>query len=302
MFLRKLKLAVQNLYRNFWLSMATIVIILLSLFSVSLLFALSAVSQEAVSVLEDKINVSIYLKPEVGLQKAREIKMQIENYDEVEAVFHIAKEEALESFRQKHADNELIQRSLEEIEGNPLGDTLIIKAYQTSDYPVLIDKIGEDDFSSLVENKKFNENYKGIIGKLDQLSENISWVMLGLTALFVIISTLIIINTIRITIYTYREEIGIMKLVGATKGFIRSPFLMQAFFYGVVAWGIHLVILFPVMRAFQPYVANFMGTGAINLAQYFTQNFIVIFGAELLGVLFLTLFSSAVAMRKYLRV
>jgi cell division transport system permease protein len=302
MFGRQLKLALQNFLRNFWLSLATIVIILLSLFSVSVLFGLNALAGEAINVLEDKISISLYLKPEVGLEKSNEIKESLEKDSRVSEVYYIAKEEALESFRNKHQDNELILRSLNEIDKNPLGDTLVIKATEVNLYPEIISTIESSDYSELIENKKFTEDYKNIIAKLNTLSENIRWVMLGLIGLFVVISTQIIVNKIRITIYTYREEIGIMRLVGATQSFIRSPFLMQSFFYGLVAWGAHLAILFPIVSGLQPYISNFVGSDSINLIQYFRQNFVVIFGLELLGVLLLTLLSSAIAMRKYLRV
>ncbi|MFA7662581.1 MAG: permease-like cell division protein FtsX [Patescibacteria group bacterium] len=302
MFTRQLKLAFQNFLRNFWLSLATIVIILLSLFSVSILFGLNALASEAINILEEKISISLYLKPEVGLEKATEIKTAIESYPQVSGVYHIAKEEALESFREKHKDNELILQSLNEIEKNPLGDTLIIKSNNASAYPEIIGTIENAEYKDLIENKKFNEEYKSIITRLDELSKSIRWIMLGLIGLFILISTLIIINTIRITIYTYREEIGIMRLVGATQGFIQSPFLMQSFFYGLVAWGVHLAILFPIISALQPYINNFVGSDGINLVQYFTQHFVVIFGGELVGVLLLTLLSSAIAMRKYLKV
>jgi len=300
MFLRQLKLAFQNFFRNFWLSLATIVIILLSLFSVSILLGLGAMAEDIIGVLEDKISISLNLKSEVGLEKATEIKELIKRNPKVTNVIHIAKEEGLENFREKNKDDEIVLRSLNEIEHNPFGDILIIKANNVNDYLEIIDMVEEAQYNDMIEERIFNENYKGIIARLNQLGESVRWIMMGLIALFVLISTLIIINTIRITIYTYREEIGIMRLVGATRGFVRSPFLMQAFFYGIIAWGAHMAILFPAIAAFQPHINNFIGSDSINLVTYFSQNFVIIFGAELLGVLFLNLVSSAIAMRKYL--
>ena len=302
MFFRQIKLAVQNFLRNFWLSLATVVIIVLSLFSVSILFGLGAMAGEVVSILESKISISLYLKPEIGLEKATEIKRSIERDPLVAKVYHRAKEEEFESFQKKHENNEILLRSLEEVQENPFGDTLIIMSEDIGNYTNILTTIEDSDYIDLVEGKEFNKSYKSIITRLDQLSQSARFIMLGLIVLFTVISTLIIVNTVRITIYTYREEIGIMRLVGATRGFIRSPFLIQAFFYGIIAWIVHLLILFPIMSMLQPYVTNFIGVDSINLATYFVDNFLMIFGLELVGVLFLTLTSSAIAMRKYLKV
>ena len=133
------------------------------------------------------------------------------------------------------------------------------------------------------------------------------WAKFGIVFLlsilvFILIASLIVFNTIRVAIYTHRQEIGVMKLVGATNWFIRSPFLLEAVVYGIIACVAGIAIVYPMLNFVQPYVNNFFLTTQFSLTGYFTDNFWAIFGLELLMIILINIISSSVAIRKYLKV
>ena len=121
-------------------------------------------------------------------------------------------------------------------------------------------------------------------------------------AIFAVISLVVIFNTIRMSIYTRKDEIVIMKLVGAGNWFIRAPFFIESIFYALVSVLIVIGVTYPIVNFIQPSLTNyFQDTQVINLAGYFQSNFLYIFGWQFLALATLNVVSTAVAMKKYLK-
>ncbi|OGL89307.1 hypothetical protein A3H75_02440 [Candidatus Uhrbacteria bacterium RIFCSPLOWO2_02_FULL_51_9] len=150
----------------------------------------------------------------------------------------------------------------------------------------------------IIEGKTFDNN-QGFIERLQLITRRVEQFMLGVSALFVVIAFLIIFNTIRVAIYTQREEISIKKLVGASNGFIRAPFLLNGVMYTMVSIGVAAAIIFASLGFLDGYIQTVFNAG-FSLVQYFRSHWLV-FLYQALGVLLLTWLSSALAMRKYLR-
>jgi cell division transport system permease protein len=142
-----------------------------------------------------------------------------------------------------------------------------------------------------------SESISKVTGKLEKAGLIISLV-------FALIAFLLIFNTIRIAIYTHRSEIGIMKLVGATNGFIRWPFILESMIYGLLGWVIAIVILFSLSHFASPYISNFLIDYQMrfDLWSYLWNNFIVIFLSQLVAVLIFVSLSSFLAISRYLKV
>jgi cell division transport system permease protein len=102
-------------------------------------------------------------------------------------------------------------------------------------------------------------------------------------------------------IYTHREEIMAMKLVGATNWFVRAPYLLQGIIFSVLAVLITIIIIYPLLGFIQPYLSSILESD-FNVVTYFNQNFIFIFGLELLGAIVLNLLSSYWAVNRYVKV
>lgn len=300
-FSRVIKFALQNFWRNIWLSIVTVTIITLSLISVSLLGALSIISNQALSRLEERIDISVYLKPELSAEEVQAAKKQVETLDGVKSVELVSAEVALERFRERHAANPLIAEALLEIGENPLGASLVVKAVSDQGYQDILDEVTSEEFGVYVQEARYDD-YRRVIEAITSISERLTRVGEIISLIFLLISLLVVFNTIRMNIYAHREEISIMRLVGASNGFIRSPFVVETVLYALLATLLTAALFFPALQAVQPYVDGFFNGYRFDLVEYFSQHSLSFFGWQFLGASALSMLASYVAMRRYLRV
>jgi len=300
-FYRAIVFAWQNFWRNIWLSIVTITIIVLAFISVNFLIVLNIIADTSIQLVQNKVDVSIYFKQETTEPQVLEIQTYLSSLAQIKEIKYISQQEALKNFRQKHQNETTIIQSLEELEQNPLGATLIVKAKDIKDYPEILSVLDNSKYSTLILDKNFDD-HKVYITRIKQVSENINRIGFIAVGIFVIIALLIVFNTIRVAIYTHREEITIMKLVGATNWLIRSPFIIESAFYGLIACLIATATIFPLLNFVQPYLESFFLTEEFDILKQFQQNFWQIFLLELLSVTLLNIVSSIIAIRRYLRV
>ncbi len=298
---RIIKFSFQNFYRNFWLSLVTITIIILTLFSLTSLIVLNAAADHAILTIKNKIDISIYFEPNAEEQQVKLIKQNIEKYEQVKEVKFVSADQALSKFKKFHENDELIQESLAELDENPLGPTLTVKAENVNLYPEILNSIHKDKINELVQDIDYDD-HKLIIQKLEDIGQKIRTFGLVISGFFALIALLVVFNTIRIGIYTHREEIGIMKLVGASNWFIRMPFLLEGVLYALVGSIIFWIMFYILAGILQPIFYNFFIDINFNLMSYISSHFIYIFGFELIVIIVLNTISSFIAIGKYLRV
>ncbi|MBT4071292.1 MAG: hypothetical protein HOE80_01055, partial [Candidatus Magasanikbacteria bacterium] len=135
---RVIKFAFQDLVRNMSLSFMTVVILVLMLLSMNTVIVVRALTNEAVNTVKNQIDVSVYFRHDVTDEQVKEIKDYINAFPEVVSITFLDKEMVLAEFREKHKDNESIIASLDELEENPLGATMIVKTREPSDYTKVI--------------------------------------------------------------------------------------------------------------------------------------------------------------------
>ncbi len=293
--------AFQNFWRNIWLSVVTVTIVTVSLFSVSLLGVLTYLSNTALTNLEQKIDIAVYLKPEVKDDQVVALKGKIEKLDGVLSLEVVTPAQALERFKAKHQDDPLIAESILELGSNPLGTTFIIKATSEAGYSSILRQLQSKDFTPYIQEARFDD-YQRVIDSITALTAKVKHLGFAISLLFLLVTLLVVFNTIRINIYTHREEIGIMRLVGATSWFIRGPFWAESVLYALVATLVTAVLFFPLLQLSEPYVNAFFSGFNLDLVGYFTANSVLFFGAQFLGVALLNILASTVAMRRYLKV
>lgn len=300
-FLRVLKFAFQDFYRNFWLSLATITVLVLALLSVNILISLNAISSNIVASVKDKVDVSVFFKKEASAAAINNFQEKMKLMPEVKAAIFIAKDQALDSFKLKHEDDPAIMEALKEVGANPLLDTLVIKARNTEDYAKILAILSLEESQKIIKYQNYTDHQK-IIDNVNSISNRVEKVSLILTAVFSLIALLIVFNAVRVMIYTHREEIAVMRLVGASNSFIRAPFLVEACLYSVFALILATAILYGLTIMAGPYLNSFLETYNFSLANYFNQNFVKIFLSELAAVALLNIVSSGIAVGKYLKV
>jgi cell division transport system permease protein len=297
---RIIKFSIQDFFRNFWLSFVTLTILVLALFSINLLIIFNVVAGFAVSSIENKIDINIYFKPEINEDQVHNVQRYLQSLIKVKEVNYISKDQALANFKERHKDNPKILQSIEEINQNPLGASLIVKAKSPADYPAIMENLADPQYNNLIESKDFDD-HKQVIGRITGITQKVNTGVIIVALIFTLISILIISNAIKMAIYTHREEIIAMKLVGATNWFIRGPFLFQSLIFAVLSVLLTIVIVYPLLGLIQPYLTLILEND-FSIIAYFNNNFVLIFGLELLGAMILNFLSSYWSVNKYLDV
>ena len=284
--------------RNGWLSTATVIVMSLMLFVVGNMIFLGAFASSAIRAFQSKIDITVYFTSDADEQQILAIKKELETIPQVSAVSYMSKNDAYADFRERNKENAFIASALEEIGANPLEASVNIKATNPTEYAAISDFLVKKNYP-IVDKINYFEN-KDVIERLSALIVTVRGVeaVAALTLAFVAI--LVTFNTIRLAIYTVREEIGIMRLVGATQWFIRGPFLISGVLYGLSAAIIISIIFFPLSWLITPKIILLLP--GFDLFHYFLANFFEFFLILLGSAVTVGVVSSAIAMRKYLRV
>ncbi|MFH1405068.1 MAG: permease-like cell division protein FtsX [Patescibacteria group bacterium] len=275
--------------------------LVLTLLTINVVLVLNTVTDKAVGAVQDRIEVSVYFTADTTQERVQTAVQYLRGLPQVRDVGTISSEEALERFTVRHQNDVAILESLEEIEGNPFGPTLVIKAFSASDFEFIIDALDNPQFRDNIRDKDFTD-YERIIEKIRYTTDRIKMFGYGLSAIFLLIAILIIFNTIRMGIIIHREEIGIMKLVGASNWFVRAPFLFESVIFSAIATLIVIAVMYPVLSVFEPKLDLYLDGATTQLTKDFIENGWKIFGIQFVGLALLNMFATSAAMKKYLRV
>lgn len=297
---RVLKFSFQDIYRNIWLSLVTIIILILALFTVNMLLVVKVIGDTAVGAIKEKIDINLFLVSDAEENEILALKAQISGFAEVKEVAYISKGEALENFKETHKDNPEILEALRELGKNPLTPTLVIKPNNLNQFDILISRINTID-SDIIESRNFT-NYKELLNKINIITKKVTDAGIFLSSIFIFITILVVFNSIRIAIYTHKREIAIMRLVGASNWFIQLPFLLSGWFYTFIGVGFVMIVFYPFLTLLQPYLETFFVGYDVNLIAFFYDNAFVIFGSQFLVGGFINMLASLLAVRKYSKV
>lgn len=298
--IRAIKFALQNFRRNIWLSAATISIIILTLISVSFLGFLNVLTLQAVEAVKDRIDISVYFKPEVTPQEVKAIQQKLSKLEKIKSIYYLSREDSLKLLKEEHQKDVFITESLAELGNNPLGDTLMITAYELDYYPLILEALEQSQYKGLIQDKNYKDN-QAFLQKIFTVTDKIKKIGWIISGVFAIIAILIVFNTIRIAIYTHSEEIGIMKLVGADNWFIRAPFLIEAVLYACIGTVLTLLILYPILELIDPYILSFFDN-SFSLTAYYLSHLTGLALWQFAGTLVLTMAVSFMAVGRYLDV
>jgi cell division transport system permease protein len=256
--------AAQGFWRNPVMSLASTFTIGLMLLLFAFFLATDRGLQAAVNVLESKVELALFLEDDARVSDVLDLRARIEADPAVSRVDYITKEQAmarLVDIAAKRPDIQIIDTS-----ENPLQASLEVKLARAQDAPrvtaALREEIGKGVVSDVVDNPQ-------VVDKLLTITRVLSFGGLAVLAMMLIVALFVIVNTIRIAVHARRDEIEIMKLVGATDWFVRWPFILEGMLVGalgaVAATAVVLVAAGPVMSA----MVNFIEILPLSFGQTF---------------------------------
>ena len=289
-----------NIARNLWLSATTVFVLMLALLSVNVVIAMNVLANQAVGMLEDKIDVSVYFKRDTVPAVLDQAKFFLTSLPQVKSVEILTPEQSLEQFKERHVNDPKILSALTEIDQNPLGATLVIKADRSTDYGFLVDALKNPQFGYAIESQNFAD-HSDLINQIRAIGYKARMTGYILVLIFGLFAMLLVYNVIRVSIYTQREEISVMRLVGASSSYVRIPFVLQGLFLGIVSLGVASVFLWMILRWVDPQISLlFEGASTGLLAFYRQQGFWIIASQGVVLSLFVSV-SSWIAAGKYLK-
>ena len=287
--------------RNGFVSLAAVLIMTITLFVLAAIFISNAALSSTLSQLTDKVDVNVYFTTAATDSQISDVRQKIEALPEVASVTYTSREQAIADFRARHANDQLTLQALDELGSNPLGASLAVRAHETSQYESIAKfldaEVTSEGDSSVIEKVNFYQN-KSAIDRLTNIIETSKKIGIAVAIIFGAASVLIAFNTLRLAIYTARDEIGVMRLVGAGRWYVRGPFLIAGVLYGALSGLIVLILLYPILAWLGPGSERFFGS--FNTFDYYTSHFALLFLITMAVGIALGALSSFLAVRRYL--
>ena len=300
---RVLRWSFASFWRNGFVSLAAVAVMTVTLFVIGSLIFTGTLLRTSINALKDKVDVNVYFLTSAPEEDILSLKKSLEALPEVAKVEYVSREQALVDFKERHQDDQLTLQSLNELGDNPLGAALNIKANDAANYESIakfLDQGGRligDGKTPIIDKVNYYQN-KIAIDKLIRVTSSAQTLGLFVILFFAAVSILITYNTIRLTIFISKDEVSVMRLMGASGRYISARFLLQAALYGIAAATIALITFYPVTYWLGPKTADFFF--GVNVFRYYLDNFpqifLLIFGSGIV----LGIASSFLAVRRYL--
>ncbi|MBI3952780.1 MAG: ABC transporter permease [Candidatus Doudnabacteria bacterium] len=297
---RLIRNGVTNFVRNIWLSIAATSIMAITLFIISTIIVLYTLTTLSIDNIKDKVGISAYFNNQVTDLEIQNVKQELEAMAGVKQIEFIPKTVAKEKFIATHKDEPLLLETINEFRDseNPLPNSFAIKAYDLTDYSGITSTLKSERFASYFQ--KIRDNSK-VIDRLFKITDAIKKLGLFLVAIFIVVTVMVMFNTIRLTIYNRRDEVEIMRLVGATNWYIRWPFIIEALLYALLASLVVGIVVFALLFLLSNKVGAFLSLqdlGGTLLEALFWK----ILSVNVLSSVMLGIIASLFAIRRYLRI
>ena len=293
-----------SFWRNSFVSLGSVLVMTITLFVIGSVIFLLATLDSSLDDLRSRVDISVYIVPNAPESDILSLQNSLTALPEVKEVQYVSREERFIDYKKRHENDQSTLDALAELSDNPLGAVLNVTAQEPGQYEAIaqflkIDNVIGANTRAIVAKVNYEDN-KTAISVLSQIIVSAQRLSLTVTVILVFLSLLIIFNTIRLAIYTARDEISVMKLVGASNKYIRGPFVIVGVMYGFIAGTITLSAFYPLTRWLGSATANFFN--GVNVFHYYISNFSQIFCIIMGSGIFLGVVSSYLAVRRYLKV
>lgn len=294
----------KNFVRGGAVSAATVLIMTVTLAIIGSLIFLSALLTYTLATITEKVDVSVYFVTSASEQDIFAVKDKLEKLPQVSSVSYTSAADALVAFRERHANDQLTLQALNELGGNPLDASLEVRAKDPSQYESIVSFLEASPAlsaggASIVDRVNYAQN-KDVIDRLSLAIKATREIGFAVILLFAVASILIAFATIRLAIYTAKDEIAVMRLVGASNAYIQGPFIITGIITGISAALLVLLLLWPATWYAGTKTEGWFG--GFNIASYYAGHFAFIFFILIVSGLALGAVASVFAIRRYLKV
>lgn len=301
---RVLRSGGKNFARGGAVSAATVLIMTVTLAIIGSLVFLSALLSFTLGSIKDKVDVSVYFVTTASEPDILDVKSKLEALPQVSSVSYTSADDALVAFRARHATDQLTLQALDELGGNPLDASLEVRAKDPSQYESIVNFLEATPAlsasgASIIDRINYQQN-KDVIDRLSLAIRATREVGLFVVLVFALASVLIAFATIRLAIYTAKDEIAVMRLVGASNWYIQGPFIVAGVITGAISAVLVLILLVPATWYTGAKTASWLG--GFNIASYYASNFLLLFLIIMGSGIVLGALASILAARKYLKV
>lgn len=291
----------KNFFRNIWVSVAATSMVAITLFIISIIIIFYVLTAAAIQNSTDRIGVvTAYFTQATTAQEIQNVMTEVRGLPGVKEVDHTTKQQAIDQFRQAHANDPNWIESLNEFSDaeNPLTGSIAVKAYNLTDYSQIYETLKSQRYTPFFENVRDNQR---VIDKLHKIIQFATKFGILLAAIFMVVTILVTFNTIRLTIYNRREEVEIMRLVGATNWYIRWPFMIEGIMYSLFATVLTSLIILVLLILLSGRIEQFLSIKVLGFS-LIGGLFWKILLANLVASISLAVIASSIAMRRYLKV
>lgn len=295
-----------SFWRNGFVSFASVLMMVFTLFIIGLAIFSGVILGTTLQQFRDKADMNVYFTTDAQESQILALQTQVNALPEVASTQYISAGDALANFRELHKNDQLTLEALDQLGTNPLGAVLNIKAKDINSYgaianflqsqealqtgqPQIIDKINY-----------FDQQHQDAVSRLAQITSSAKWIGLIIIIIFVVVTIAISFNTLRLAIYSSREEIAVMRLVGAGQGYIRAPFLVEGVMYGFIAGIVTMLLFYPLTWWMGRATTGFFG--GISVFSYYVEHFAPLFLIIVGSGILLGLIASYLAVRRYLKI
>ncbi len=292
--------------RNAFVSFASILVMTVTLFTVGTTIFAGVILNSALIDLRDKADVNVYFATTAPEDRILELKASLEALPEVSKVEYLSRDEALSAFRERHKNDQLTLSALDELPDNPLGAVLNIKAKDLSQYESISaflkdQQSTQEGGASVIDKINFyDEQHRAALSRLQYITDSAKVLGAWIIAILIFTTLAISFNTLRLAIYSSRDEIQVMRLVGAGSFYIRAPFMVEGILYGLIAGIVTLLIFYPLTWWLGGATGNFFG--GVNIFTYYLSHFLYFFLIIIGTGVVLGALASFLAVRRYLKI
>ena len=301
-FKRVARLGLISFWRNGLVSVASLSVMVITLFVLGGIILSRAFLLASLDELKSKVDISVAFKETTTEAEVLALKQKLTLLPEVTSITYSSREEELVDFRERNKDNSLLLQSLEEVE-NPFGARLNIIAADPANYESLVafleteDGLEETGGAGIIYDISFKKDVVNKLNRFIEVAQKAGWAIILVLGFSSVVVTF---ATISLAIYVSREEVSVMRLVGAQNSYIRGPFLVECLIVGLIAAFVALILLYPATVWLHQLTVK-LAVPIDLLSYYLSHLFKLILLLSVVGA-GLGIVSSFLALRKHLRV